>query len=347
MDAIEHLLLNYDALTPAERAEAEAYLAAHPEAHALVTEGRALYAVLEQAARSGGEVPDPESVARYVLSRYASRHPLPPDLAAIGRRVEAALRTHPEVERQYSIMQDRLRALADGAEAPRSQFERLAGYSLDSVPAVDPTPVGAASTESAAPAFAPDRHRSWRAPSGAPDPRPLLRRLSLPRLAMAASFLLALAYVGLLLASNATRTEFEQLADLESVPSEYEGLRLRGVDGLMDPAAERYAAALDRLNEARSTTLGLFPHYDEAGLDTTLHLLQQVTTLDGPDAALGLEAWYLIGRILLHQGNTDAARAAFQIVVERQGPSTPDARRMLHALSTERVVSMAMPGPVA
>lgn len=342
MDAIEHLLLNYDALTPAERAEAEAYLADHPGARALVEEGRALYAVLEQAARSGGEVPDPESVARYVLSRHASRHPLPPDLAALGRRVEASLRSHPEVERQFSIMRDRLRTLADGAESPRSQFERLAGYSLDSAPEADPVP-----SEPDAPPIPQDRSRSWRAPSRAPDPRPLLRRVPFTRLALAASFLLALAYVGLLLASNATRTEFERLADLESVPSEYEGLRLRGVDGLMDPAAERYAAALDRLNEARSTTLGLFPSYDEAGLDTTLHLLQQVTTLDGPSAALGLEAWYLIGRILLYQGNADAARAAFQIVVERQGPSTPDARRMLHALPTERVVSMAMPRLVA
>lgn len=344
MDEIEHLLLNYDALALAERAKAEAYLADHPEAQALVTEGRALYAVLEQAARSGGEVPDPESVARYVLSRHASRHPLPPDLAALGRRVEAALRAHPEVERQFSIMQDRLRALIDGAESPRTQFERLAGYPLDSAPPPEMEP---APSEPEAPSLPQDRSRSWRAPSRAPDPRPPLRQVSLPRLALAASALLALTYVGLLLASNATQTEFERLADLESVPSEYEGLRLRGVDGLMDPAAERYAAAVGQLNEARSTTLGLFPSYDQAGLDTTLYLLQQVTTLDGPDAALGLEAWYLIGRILLYQGNTDAARAAFQIVVERQGPSTPDARRMLQALPTERVVSMAMPRLVA
>lgn len=344
MAAIEHLLLNYDALTPAERAEAEAYLGAHPEARALITEGRALYAVLEQAARSGAEVPDPESVARYVLTRHASRHPLPPDLAALGRRVEAALRTHPEVERQYSIMQDRLRALTDRAEAPRAQFERLAGYSLGSAPAPETDLVPSEPDPLSLPH---GRHRSWRAPSGTPDHRPLLRRLPFTRLALAASFLLALAYFGLLLASNATQTEFERLASLESVPSEYEGLRLRGVDGLMDPAAERYAAALDRLNDARSTTLGLFPNYDEAELDTTLHLLQQVTTLDGPSAALGLEAWYLIGRILLYQGNVDAARAAFQIVVERQGPSTPDARRMLSTLPTERVVSMAVPRAAA
>jgi hypothetical protein len=341
---IETLLLNYDALTPAERDEADAHLAAHPQADTLVAEGRALRALLEQVAHAGADVPNPEAVAQYVVAQYMARGPLPPDLAVLGRRVEAAIRTHPQVERQYSIMQDRLRALTDHAASPRAHFERLVGYSLDAAPGAD-TPMAPPMTAAAAPDPAPhDLRHPWRSsPGGAP---PALRRV-VPRLLLAASLLLALAYGGLLLASNAKQTDLERLANLGAVPAEYEGLRLRGMDGIMDPAADRYAAALDRLNDARSTTLGLFPRYDEAGLDSTLLLLREVAALDDPDAALGLEAWFLIGRILLHQGEVEAARSALRLVVERQGPSTPDARRLLDALPPERIVSMAVPRPAA
>lgn len=339
----ESQLLNYDSLPASARAEADAYLAEHPDAARLVAEGRALHALLGQAARFGAEVPDTEALAQFVTAQFMAHRPLPPEVEALGQRIHDALAAHPELERQYSMMLDRLRSLTDAAESPHTQFERLVGYSLTGAPSRTPTSGPADANGAPAVAAPRQRHRSWRAPADEPDGRPLLQRLSFPRLALAASLLLALLYGSLFLASNAEQTEWERLANLEAIPSEYEGLRLRGVDGGMDPAAERYAAALDRLNTARSSTLGLFPAYDEAQLDTTVQLLRQVTELDQPDAALGLEAWYLIGRVLLYRGDVAAARDAFQIVVERQGPSTPDARRLLDALPSERVVSVAVP----
>ena len=339
MDSITTLLLNYDLLTDGERVEADAHLAAHPEDAPLVAEGRALHALLDHAAKAGAELPDVEAVAQF-LAMNVGHHPPPPELATLGDRIEAAFAAHPELERQYSMMQDRLRTLADGAESPRAQFERLAGYDLDGLPSAR-TPTMASPVSPDTPPPPPQKLRTWRARAEEVEDRPLLQRLSFPRLLLAATVLGALVYGGLFLASNAQRTELEHLASLEEIPVEYEGLRLRGADGFADPAAERYAAALDRLHAARSSTLGLFPHYDEAQLDTTLYLLREVTQLDAPDAPLGLEAWYLMGRIFLYRGEVEPARKALQLVVERQGPAAPDALRLLDALPSERVVSMA------
>lgn len=333
MDAPEQYLLNYDALPATERDEVDAYLGSHPEAQSIVEEGRALRALLDQAAQAGAKLPDAEDVARYVAAQFFSHQPLPSALAALGRRVEAAFASHPEVERQYSMMRDRLDTLAAEAESPLAQFERLVGYRLgdEATQAVSDLPP---QPEPLAEPSTPSRLRSWRAPANDRTAVPLLRRVSLPRLALAASALLLLVYGGLFIASSAQQTDFERLARLDDAPSEYEGLRLRGVDGLMDPAAERYAAALDALEASRSDVLGLFPSYDPEGLEATVRMLREVTELEAPDAALGLDAWFLIGQILLYEGDVDAAREAFQIVVDRQGPSAPDAQRLLDATAT-------------
>ena len=333
MDAVEHKLLNYDTLPAAERTEVDLYLADHPEAQALIVEGRTLRSLLDEATKTAETVPDAEDVARYVAAQYFGQQPLPPALVELGDRIEAAFASHPETERQYSIMRDRLRVLTEGSESPAAQFERLVGYSLDEDP--DEIAVVATLPQPSAPTVGKpqptSRHRSWRAPAADRESEPLLRRLSLTRLALAAFVLLGLVYGGFFLASNAQQTELAELAQLDEALDGYEGLRLRGVDGLMDPAAERYAAALDALSAAHSSTLGLFSSYDPDGLEDTIVLLREVTELEAPDAALGLEAWFLIGRVLLYKGDVEAAREVFRMVVSHNGPSAADALRLLEA----------------
>lgn len=332
MEDLAPLLLNYDDLPAGERDKVDAYLAAHPDAAPVLAEGRALRALLEEAARAGADVPDAETLAQYIAAQYMAQRPLPPDLTALGQRIEATLAAHPDVERQFSMMRDRLKALTSEAESPRAQFERLTGRRLGAAQShEDPRPLALATLPEPAPERR-TRPREWRTSVTDRDARPLLQRVSLPRLAFAASFVLVLVYGSLFVASRAGQPHTARLADLGAVESEFAGLRLRGADGTIDPAADRYAAALESLHDARSSVLGLFPQYDEDGLAHTMDLLEETVALGRRDSALGLEAWFLIGKILLYEGEVDAARDAFEIVVAQQGPSAPDAQRLLDAL---------------
>lgn len=340
MENIERHLLNYDDLPASERVAVDTYLDTHPEAEAMIAEGRAVRALLEDAARAGAEVPDAESLARYLASQYASgSHHLPADLAALGERIEAALEEHPELERRYAMMQDRLRKLTQGGESPRAQFERLTGHPLGQEPeaagngalhglASLPTPA------TSAPEPQRERSRSWRTSVTDRAAVPLVRRISFPQLAFAASLFVAMLYGGLFLASQSSGTYYERLAGLRDVPAEFEGLRLRGVDGEVNPVIDRYAEGLETLHGARSTTLGLFPSYDPDELNRATTLLEEAAALGEPDDPIVLEAWFVIGKIRLYQGDNEAARQAFQTVVDQQGPSAPDAQRLLDALGT-------------
>ncbi len=332
MENIDQALLNYDDLPASERAAVDGYLAEHPEAQATLAEGRALRALLHDAAEAEAAVPDAESLALYLATRSASSRPLPPELEALSTRIEDAFGEHPELERRYAMMQDRLKRLTTEAEAPLAQFERLTGRRLGHVEA--PDPLDDVARDAAAPAPESRRVRqAWRASVADRAAAPLLRRVSLPRLALAASLAVALLYGSLLLASRSSTTRWERLAGLGEVPAEFEGLRLRGVGGQTDPVADRYAEALQTLHEARSTTLGLFPSYDPDGLRRSVALLEEATALGEPDGPIVLEAWFLLGKIRLYEGDEEAARTAFQVVADRGGPSAPDARRLLAELA--------------
>ncbi len=341
MEDIERLLLNYDDLPASERAAVDAHLDAHPEAEAALAEGRAVRALLEDAARAGAPVPDAESLARYLASQHAAgTHALPPDLVALGERIEAALGEHPELERRYAMMQDRLKALTRGGESPRTQFERLTGHRLGQEPAAaghppQREPADLAPGPAPEPDSQPERSRSWRPSVTDRRAVPLLRRVSLPRFALAASLLAGLLYGGLFLASQSSVSPTERLAGLSEVSAEFEGLRLRGSDGPVNPVMDRYAEALATLRAARSSTLGLFASYDPNGLREAAALLEEAASLGEPDGPMTLEAWFLVGKIRLHQGNVEAAREALQTVVDRRGPSAPDAQRLLDALVGE------------
>jgi hypothetical protein len=164
-------------------------------------------------------------------------------------------------------------------------------------------------------------------------PRP--RRLHPGRLALAATLAAAILYGGLFFGQRMGTSEFDRVAALDAGAASYEGLRLRSADGTVDPAANRYAEALERLAESRTSTLGLFPRYRQEGLAETKALLDEVVRLEGPGAALGLEARFLRAKIFLYTGERDAAREELRIVVERQGPSAPDARRLLEGMGQQ------------
>lgn len=299
MDDLEQKLLLYGDLSPEEQAEVERCISGDPGRTSLLAESRTLHTLLSEARAGQGDVPDATEVAEYVLSSQLDPLERSPAADARDARVEAALRERPELERQARQMLRTLERLAAEAEDPVAQFERLTGRRLADVPAASPTRT-------------------------APD-RPALRLVRLRRIALAAGLALAALYGGLLLASRVAQPERALLADLGAAPDSYAGLNVRGAAGTVD---HRYARALDRLARARRSTLGLFPSYDEAELDDAAQGLGAVADA-APGSWEGLEALYVLGRVRLHQGRDEEAALALRRVVEEQGPSAPEARRLL------------------
>jgi hypothetical protein len=304
MDDLDWQLFLYGDLSDAERAEVERLARTDPARAALLAESRALAAFLAEARAADAGLPDATALAEYVVGRHTSRRP-PPEVAERYLRIEAALRERPELERQARAFLRALEQYAAEAEDPAAQFERLTGRSLTS------------RRPDVAPAAAADR-----------PPLRLAARRPVLRLALAASLVLGVAYSGLAVASRAALPERARLADLGAIPDAYEGIVLRG-EGAAYPAGERYARALARLDAARRAPLGLFPRYDAAALDAAARDLAAVASEADPASWEAPEAAFLLGRIRLYQGRDREAAAAFTAVVDGDGPSAPEARRLL------------------
>jgi hypothetical protein len=309
MPPIDQLLLIYDDLPPAERSEADAYLIDHPDARKTVEEGRRLRALARRPRSGEPGVTDAELL--YLLSAPPGR-PLPPLLAAVADRVEAARAASPEVAARHEELAHQIQEFEASIPSARAQFEALTGRSLRQRDGV----------RQDRPAVAPARHR-WRQPAP----------WSPAKLAIAATILLAVAYGVLFMVSEASLSETERLAALGGVPSDYAVVQLRGEASQADRVTGNYVAALEELRQARSTTLGLFPRYDADGLDRALERFGAVVEADVPDGAFGLEARFLRARILLYRGEVAAAREELRLVIDRQGPSAPDAARLLETMT--------------
>ncbi len=314
MTSTELNLLLYDDLPTAERAEADAYLTEHPEAADLRDEGRRLRALTAAAADRGSTL-TPEALADYLATRL---DPIPSRRAReLEQRVRAATATDPELARAYGRLQDRLSEIEDALPPFGEHLEALTGRSLPEAPA---QPLGFAGRPRAA-----DR-----------EAVPRMRRVRFARLAVAASLLCAVLYGALFAAGEMGRPLSHELAALDDLPKTYRAFAVRGESGTPDPVADRYAEALATLDEGRSSTLGLFPRYDPAALDTALRLLEEAAERGEPHSALVLEARYLTGRIHLYRGELDAAEAALREVVEEGGPSAPHAQELLEEVELNR-----------
>ncbi|NNF56859.1 MAG: hypothetical protein HKN04_01325 [Rhodothermaceae bacterium] len=303
MESIDQTILLIGDLSTNEREDVERYVRQHPEWAPLLKEARTLHALLAEV-RPTHTAPDATAIAHYVLARALKGTSAK---AEHDEAIEAAFEEHPALERQARAMLRVLEQVAAESEDPVHQFERLTGHQLAKAPAADRGP--------AAPVH---RMPRWRA----------------IRMGLAACVALFVVYGGLALISQAVQPERATLADLGRVPDAYEGLRLRG-EGPADQTADSYASALDHLDEARSSTLGLFPTYDEARLNAAADELEGVIETSGEDSWEGLEALYVLGKIRLYQDNTAEALWALQSVVALDGPHAAEARRLLDHLQAE------------
>ncbi|MDX1418853.1 MAG: hypothetical protein R3181_02695 [Rubricoccaceae bacterium] len=310
MNTIEQQLLLYSDLSPAEREAVDAYVQEHPEWAPLLEEAQALHALLRAA--HPAEPPDAAALADYVADR-ALGAPDTPERRTRHATVEAALAADPALSRRADAMTETLAGLADASATPLAHFEQLTGRRLAETP-------GLARTRAGAPA--PDR-----------PPARVLRWHPL-RLALAASLALGVLYGALALASHVAQPERALLADLGELPGDYSGLRLRG-DAPADRTSDRYALALDALDDARTSVLGLFPSYDPEALDAVADQLREVVDASGETSWEGLEALYALGRIRLYQGRDAEALWALQSVVALEGPHASESRRLLDYLQQQ------------
>ena len=296
MSSLSDRLDAYDALSADERAELARAVSAAGDAElaARLAEEQAFEALL------GAASPAALDVATYVTDRRLGR---PVDLAS-----EARIAADPQLSAEAVRVDARLDAMAAGMDDPLVKLERLTGHRV--------TPTGASTRDRAADRAAAPASRTAR-----------VRRLRLVRgLAVAAAVCVA-AYGGLALVSSATLPERARVADLDAA-LDYRQPTLRG-DAGVDPGAP-LVAALDRLDEARSSTLGLFPRYDARALDGVAEELRGVAdAAAGSQSAVHQEALLTLGRVYLHQGDREAAARVLREVVALGDYAAPEARRLL------------------
>jgi hypothetical protein len=140
---------------------------------------------------------------------------------------------------------------------------------------------------------------------------------------------LVVAYSGLFLVSTQTISDRYRLADLDGL-ADYEALRLRG--GEADDLDTRLDVALDGIDDARRSVLGLFPRYDNEALDGVATNLEDVVSAAAPNSSVHEEALFALARVRFAQEREAPARAALEALVEGRGARASEARRLLDAL---------------
>jgi hypothetical protein len=330
MNDLEARIVQYPDLPPAEQQAVEDEVEGRPEQAALLAEVKALDRALKAAGAFGpassAEVLDDEVWARFLASpRSGETGPPAFDrLAAVLEEAEEGTALH---ERCVALAR-RLRALEAESTDPAAHFEALAG---------EPPPTADDLSEA----------------GGQPPPRanervaePAAARWRYARYAALAAAVVLVLYGALRAASRLSQSPMERLARVEGERLSVEGyglrdLRLRGdaAASSSDTAAasldERYLRGLRALRAARTSTLGLFPHYETKPLRRATRTLRAVAQEAEPGSFVQLEALFFLGKARLAQGDRAGATRAFRRVVAGGGRLAPEAQEILGALHEE------------
>ena len=235
---------------------------------------------------------------------------------AVARRLGRPLLDAAPGERTEddASIEARLDAIEAEVEDPIRRYERLTGHVLGDTPALG--------GDSAA------GRRTLLAPLSS---RPRLRLVRASTWAAAAAVLLV-AYGGLFAVSAALVPERAQVAALGEIEAEAPPV-LRGTDAV--PVADRLAAALGAVEEARRSTLGLFPTYDAAELDAAAAELAAVAGEADARSWASQEARLALGRVLLYRGRDAEAARVLGTLVQQGSYRGADARRLLDFVRSE------------
>ena len=326
MDNIKEKILRFDTLSAEDQQAVEAYVDAHPEWRALFDEVRALSDMAREA-RILRHVDD-ETLAYYVVAEHTELG-ASPALRRIFDELEACLDDDPELRTRYDALASRLEELAASFD-PTAQFEALTGFEVASLKGLS------SDDASDAPAGRPAEQA---APSSSEHEALVVSLPRAVRWAVAAVVVIGVLYGGLFAASRVMQSDVERLASVEPGETRVEGysLTLRGAPAAADTTSTDalYLQALRTLRDARTTTLGLFPRYDQQKLGQAEQLLQRVIKREESRSFLQVEAHFFLGKVHLGQGKIEAARSNFQTVATSEGRRAAEAVEILTQLQKQ------------
>jgi hypothetical protein len=165
----------------------------------------------------------------------------------------------------------------------------------------------------------------------------------------AAIALLLGAYVVLFAASEASQSTVDRLAAVDvsnQVVDNYSSTATRSAVPARDTltADQLYVDALTAVRNARTSTLGLFPRYDDSKLSRAEQLLTRVLDRTESGSFLALEAQFYLGKVRLAKDQVESARSNFVTVVEQEGRMAGEARSILETLQEEGPSNGTDPG---
>lgn len=330
MQNVEEQILAYPHLPVEKQREVEAYVEDHPEWASLLRDVRSLESLTRE---QETEFSSGALVTTYVVAKHLHPGEVSSELKEAFRRLEQTMEDDPALRERVEAAQRRVEE-AEAAIDPVSHFEELTGHALQ--PDVDKA---SASAESAAAAREPARGRDALAPIRSFVDE--LFRLPLAvRAAGAAVALLLGTYVVLFAASEASQSPLDRLATVDvsnQVVDNYASTATRSATSPADTttADQLYIDALTAVQDARTSTLGLFPSYDAEKLERAEQLLEQVLDRTESGSFLALEAHYYLGKTHLAQEQIEVARSHFKTVVKQEGRMAEEARDILETLQEE------------
>ncbi len=323
MNDVEEQILSYPHLSEEEQHEVEAYVESNPEWAPLLRDVRSIEHL---SANVQADLPSGALLATYVVVQHLHPEEVPPGLQRAFSKLEARIEDDESLQREVEAARRRLKA-AESAIDPVSHFEALTAHELETevVPerTEDPEPASTATQKT--------------------TPSLLEVILNLPRLArrgMVVALVLVGAYGALYGVSQATQSTLNRLAAVEisdQVVENYANAEMRSPMPGTDTASvdDRYLDALSALQEARVSTLGLFPRYDSEVLNRADRRLDEVLAQVEPGSFLALEAHFYLGKISLAKEEVDAAQRHFKTVVKNEGRRADEAYQILKTLQQE------------
>ncbi len=330
MQNVEEQILSYPHLSVEKQREVETYVEDHPEWAPLLRDVRSLESLVRgQEAVSSSDA----FVTTYVVAHHLHPEEVSPELKDAFRRLEQEMENDPALRERIEAARRRVEE-AEAAVDPVPHFEKLTGHALE-----PDMGEATASAESAAAAREPTQDRDALAPIRSFVDE-LLRLPLAVRGAGAAVALLLGTYIILFAASEASQSPLDRLAAVDvsnQVVDNYASTATRSATSSSDTATadQLYVDAVTAVQDARTSTLGLFPSYDAERLKRAEQLLAQVIDRTESGSFLALEAHYYLGKTHLAQEQIEVARSHFKTVVKQEGRMAEEAREILETLQEE------------